>query len=115
MATEKQLIRYRIDDDTEILIEGLSEVGDGPQRIARGSNAEVEAGERFDSALARLRPAAEKVLDAFRELNTPSEIQLEFGVKFGARAGAIIASADSEATFKVSLKWQNPKTGRGDE
>ena len=32
MATEKQLIRYRIDDDTEILIEGLSEVGDGPQR-----------------------------------------------------------------------------------
>lgn len=115
MATEKQLIRYRIDDDTEIIIEGQAEPGDdGPQRISRGSRAEAEASERFDSAISRLRPAAEKVLDAFRELNTPSEIQLEFGVKFGAKAGAIIASADSEATFKVSLKWQNPKAQRGD-
>lgn len=141
MSTDKQLIRYQLDDGTTILIEGVA--GESPdedkpdvvvsdddssvwggsnddpfRRIARrrtrGGTAEAEASERFDSALSRLRPAAEKVLDAFRELNTPSEIQLEFGVKFGAKAGAIIASADSEATFKVSLKWQNPKADSDD-
>ena len=37
----------------------------------------------------------------------PTEIELEFGVKFNAKAGAIIASVDSEATFKVALKWVN--------
>ncbi|MCK7576896.1 MAG: hypothetical protein MZV65_14195 [Chromatiales bacterium] len=40
-------------------------------------------------------------------MNTPTEIGLEFGVKFSAKAGAIIASVDSEAVFKVSLKWSN--------
>ena len=55
-------------------------------------------------------PAAELVLNAFREMNTPDEIGLEFGVKFNASAGAFLASAGSEATFKVSLKWKNEKS-----
>ncbi len=40
------------------------------------------------------------------------EIGLEFGIKCNARAGvAVFASVDSEATFKVSLKWKNkPKS-----
>jgi len=46
-------------------------------------------------------------LKTFQEINTPAEINLEFGVKFNAKAGFIFASADSEATFKVSLKWKN--------
>ena len=50
------------------------------------------------------------VLQAFREMNTPDEIGLDFGIKFSAQAGAIFASVDSEATFKVSLKWKNPKS-----
>ncbi len=42
-------------------------------------------------------------------MNTPDEIGLEFGLKFNAKTGVIFASADSEATFKVSLKWTNEK------
>lgn len=48
------------------------------------------------------------LLDNLKELNTPDEINLEFGLKFGAKAGAIFASADSEAVFKVAIKWKNP-------
>lgn len=47
------------------------------------------------------------MLDAFRQLDTLEEIALEFGIKFNAKAGVIIASVDSEATFKVALKWCN--------
>ena len=36
----------------------------------------------------------------------PSEAQVEVGFKFSAKAGVILASADSEATFKVTLKWK---------
>lgn len=34
------------------------------------------------------------------------EINLEFSLKFSAKAGAIPASVNGEATFKVSLAWK---------
>jgi len=37
-------------------------------------------------------------------LDAPEEIGLEFGFKFNSKAGAVIASVDSEAAFKVSIK-----------
>ena len=73
----------------------------------QGSDGEGRA-RRFVEAVARVKPAAEAVLRTFQEMNTPQEIGLEFGVKFNAKAGAILASVDSEATFKVSLKWKKP-------
>ena len=77
-----------------------------PQRVGRGGVAE-QAQSGFTEALARVRPAAEAVLQSLRDLNTPAEIGLEFGIKFNAKAGVILASVDSEATFKVVLKWTN--------
>ena len=49
------------------------------------------------------------MLDALKELNTPQEIHLEFGVKLGGKAGVVFASAESECNFKVGLKWTNPR------
>ncbi len=60
-------------------------------------------------AVNRIKPAAEVVLNAFQEMNTPDEIALEFGLNFSAKAGAIFTSVDSAAAFKVSLKWTNEK------
>jgi len=39
-------------------------------------------------------------LKTFQDINAPAEINLEFGIKFNAKAGFIFASADSEATFR---------------
>jgi len=51
------------------------------------------------------------MLDTFKDINTPAEINLEFAVKFSAELGcAILASTKGEATFKVGLKWKNPET-----
>jgi hypothetical protein len=63
---------------------------------------------RFEEAVSRIRPAAQALLDSLRALNTPDEINLEFGLKFNGKAGAIFASVDSEAVFKVAIKWKNP-------
>ena len=96
-------IFIEIDDSTEV--EGIASGQDLPQFRERGG--EKDKTRRFVEAVERVKPAAEAVLQAFKELNTPEEITLEFGVKFNAKAGAILASVDSEATFKVSLKWTN--------
>lgn len=101
----KRLVQFELDDGTPIFVE--IEDQEGRQRVGRGEAAVEKAQSRFTEAIARVKPAAEAVLNAFREFNTPQEIALEFGIKFNAQAGAIIASVDSEATFKVSLKWTN--------
>jgi hypothetical protein len=55
------------------------------------------------------RKAADLVLNSFKEMNSPNEISVEFGVTFKATTTVIIAAASTDATFKVSLKWQKPK------
>jgi hypothetical protein len=34
-------------------------------------------------------------------------MEVELHLKFSARAGIILASVDSEAHLKITLKWQN--------
>ena len=104
----KKLIEYQLDDGSLVYVEVEAPVDEGPQRVSRsGESIPEKVQTSFNEAIARLRPAADAVLQAFQGLNTPAEIGLEFGVKFSAKAGAIIASVDSEAVFKVSLKWSN--------
>ncbi len=107
---QKHLVEFELEDGSTIAVEAEGE-GRGAQRVTRGGReGETEKAEsKFTEAVAKVKPAAELVLNAFRELNTPDEIGLEFGVKFSAKAGAFLASAGSEATFKVSLKWTNEK------
>ncbi len=103
----KHLLEFEIDGES-IFIEGDDSAPEKSGRTLRGRNQGDEhdgRAQRFVDAVAKVRPAAEAVLKAFQEMNTPDEIGLEFGVKFNAKAGAILASVDSEATFKVSLKW----------
>ena len=67
-----------------------------------------EASRGFETAIARIRPAARAVLETLSDLNTPKNIEIEFGIKFSGKIGAFIASADTDATFRVKLVWENP-------
>lgn len=106
----KRIVEFKLDDDSPIFVEVEDSETYGIKRVGRvGEEGIAKAENRFMEAIARVKPAAEAVLRSFREMNTPDEIGLDFGIKFSAKAGAILASVDSEATFKVSLKWKNPK------
>lgn len=104
----KDVLEFKLADGTPVYVEtsdaGVSDL----RRAGRGEGGPLKADSRFDEAVARIRPAAQVLLDSLRELNTPEEIGLEFGLKFNAKAGAIIASVDSEAAFRVTIKWKNP-------
>jgi hypothetical protein len=106
--SHRDLIKLQLADGTPIYVEAGEDLstGGGPQRVSRGESGAQEADTRFEDAVARIRPAAQALLDSLKELNTPDEINLEFGVKFNARAGVIFASVDSEAVFKVAITWK---------
>jgi hypothetical protein len=104
----KKMIAFEMDDQPVYIEAEVSEME--MQRVSRsGENEPVSAESRFVDAVAKIKPAAEVVLKAFQEMNTPDEIGLEFGLKFNAKTGVVFASADSQATFKVTLKWTNEK------
>ncbi len=114
----KQLVEFPLEDGSTVVFETdeVATAGNGVQRVSRGRSTGGEdnnesgvsrAAQTFDQVSQRIRPAAQMVLDSLREMNTPKEIQLEFGLKFSAKTGVIVASADSEVNFKVSVKWVN--------
>lgn len=109
----KRIIQFDLEDDSPAYIE-IDDNVSGHTRVSSKGKGIERADDRFTAAIARIKPATEVVLAALHDLNTPDEIRLDFGLKFNAKAGAIFASVDSEATFKVSLKWKAKEGSNGE-
>lgn len=68
----------------------------------------VDVRERFEDALDKVRGAAVSALRTFRDKTlNPDEVCLEFGVKFSAAAGAVIARTAAEGHLTVKLTWSS--------
>ncbi|MFB6631574.1 CU044_2847 family protein [Streptomyces sp. NPDC056362] len=84
----------------------------GQRPVSRGGNSLVRASQTLDEALAGIRAAAESALAVFRGGSLqPDGVELEFGVKLTAEAGAVIAKTAVEGHLTVRLSWT--PDGRG--
>lgn len=99
----KHLIEYPLDNGETIYIEAETTEHE-LSRISNDGGKETSA-QKFEDALQKTEPALSAVANLVKKLQ-PAEAQVEVGFKFSAKAGVILASADSEATFKVTLKWK---------
>ncbi|MDD3051369.1 MAG: CU044_2847 family protein [Candidatus Cloacimonetes bacterium] len=106
----KKLIQYKIEDDREIVVEidePDAECGISPASREK-DNLPEKATMRFEEALEKVRPAANTVIQMFRNLSQePDKVTVEFGLKMNAESGALIASSGIEANFKITLTWSN--------
>jgi hypothetical protein len=60
----------------------------------------------FETALARVKPVAMALVQQLASgMQGITSAKVKFGLKFNAEAGAIIASAGSEANFEIELTW----------
>ncbi len=117
-----RVVEYDLGNNKKLLIEvdGAStpsrRTGDPNTggRVTRKGVGQVveEAGQRFEEAIDAVRPAAEMIINRLKGL-APGEISVEFGIKLGAEAGAVITKAITEANFKIGLKWINPDSKPG--
>lgn len=86
----------------------------GFERVARDGIV-ADAGRKLEAALQDVRDAAESALAVFRDGRLqPDGIELEFGVKLNAEAGAILAKSAVEGHFAVKLCWQRQPVDRSD-
>jgi hypothetical protein len=103
----KRLVEFPIQDGEVILVE-VDDVEYSDSTTRRGlspSGVTERAKVSFEEALDQAQPVAAVLMDKLRSLG-PDEATIEFGMKLSADVGAILASASSEAHYKVTLKWQ---------
>jgi hypothetical protein len=77
--------------------------GAGMQKVAREP---VRAERTLDQALEGVMPAAESLLGRVGRMSRkPTAVELELGIKFNVKSGAIIASTALEGNIKVKITW----------
>ena len=108
----KRLIEFPLEDGSTILVEANEpEPEGGIVRAARPVEVIARASQTFEHALDVVRPAAATILKKLRALHDqPDEIEVEFGLKVSAEAGAFVASAGVDANYTVRLKWKKPES-----
>ena len=107
----KYLVEFELEEGGSILVEvdGVAESGMVP--VSRGDKDVVtRAQHSFEAALDKVRPAAQTIIKKLRSLHDPpDEVEVEFGLKMSAEAGAVIASGGVEANYTVKLTWKREK------
>ncbi len=99
---------FTIDQNAPILVEfaprpGVQQValiGDGIEKLTEKS------AEALDGAMNTIHHMARRVNAAVHSLpQKPSTVEVEFGLKFDAEAGAILSKAGMEASVNIKLVW----------
>ena len=105
----KHLIEFPLEDGSSILVEVDEAEGlGGVVRASRVVDDTIQkAGQTFEAALDKVKPAAAAIIAKLRSLHdAPDEVEVQFGLKLSADAGAFVASAGVEANYTVTLKWK---------
>jgi hypothetical protein len=104
----KHLIEFPLESEGCVIVEVDTEVGAelGEERASRPGEIAERAKQTFDAALETVGPTASVLIKKLRAaIAPPNEIKIEFGIKLSAKLGALVASSDAEANFKVTLSW----------
>ncbi len=103
----KRLISMPLEAGGNVLIEVEEEAGGEVTRGRHPSEAIETVGTSFEAALEAIKPVAIAVGSKFRNFaDAPEDVEVEFGLKFAGQAGAFIASASTEAQFRIKVVWK---------
>ncbi|MCX4450046.1 CU044_2847 family protein [Streptomyces sp. NPDC087866] len=102
-----EVVSFEGPDGASLQVE-VDDDAPGLERISRDSGEVVRAGRRLEDALAQTRPALRSVMESVRALG-PDAYEIEFGMKFNAESGVVIAKTAIEGHFSVKVSWNRPQ------
>ena len=101
-----KLIEFNVPGGT-VVVESQEAAAASVVRGAGLAQLTEKVGKSLDEALAVIRPVAEAALAACDGLvAVPDTVEVQFGLKFDARIGAVIAQASGEASLAIKLVWK---------
>ncbi|WLW53063.1 CU044_2847 family protein [Streptomyces sp. YU58] len=102
-----QLLRFPSDDDGGFLVVEVAEGEPGVVEVSRLGNTVADATASFEEGIDRVRNAAASALRRLRDMpSRPDEVCLEFGMRFNAELGAVIAKSVGEAHLRITMTWR---------
>lgn len=113
MDRNKEIAQFFLKDGTKFLVEVEEPSGAAVERAAIDSGEMVlQAKQTFEEAIDTVKPVASVLVNKFKQgLTTPAdEVEIKFGLKLNAAAGAIFASVGGDVNFEVTLKWKEEKS-----
>ncbi|WP_030993629.1 CU044_2847 family protein [Streptomyces sp. NRRL WC-3744] len=100
-----ELVEFRTEDGALVVVEGAGSTRSGARLVSRGDGP-AQAARTFEGALDGVRAAAASALRVFRDGSLrPDAVEIEFGVRLSAEAGAVIAKGSAEGHLVVKLSW----------
>ncbi|SCE53703.1 hypothetical protein GA0115240_180311 [Streptomyces sp. DvalAA-14] len=108
-----QVVSIPLDDEgVSLNVEVDTRDENGWTRAGRTQDAANAVGRTLQEALAPIRPALQTVVEQLRGgICPPDSIKLDFGIKFSADAGVVVARTATEASFSVSVEWHRAAEG----
>lgn len=108
----RELAEFSLNDGTTFLVEVDEPPSAAIERAALPTGQMVfKAQQSFEEALERVKPVASTIISKLRSLNTPAdEVEVKFGLKLTADAGAIFTSVGGEVTYEITLKWNQTQS-----
>jgi hypothetical protein len=104
----EQLLQFESGGGT-VLVE-VADDEPGIERAARVDDLVVKARESLESAMDQIRAFANTTLGKLEDLaRQPEQVEVEFGIRLNAEAGAVIARTGAEGHLQVKLTWTRPK------
>ncbi|MFI9559078.1 CU044_2847 family protein [Nonomuraea endophytica] len=84
----------------------VADDSDGMSPVGRGRDVVARLPETFAAGLDRVQVFTDELLDRFRtQRRRPDRITVEFGLKFSAKSGIVVAEASGEANLKFVAEW----------
>ncbi|MFH9662345.1 CU044_2847 family protein [Streptomyces sp. NPDC017248] len=106
------LVEFRTEEGALVVVEGVG-TRSGARLVSRGDGPALAA-RTFEGALDGVRAAAAAALRVFRDGSLrPDTVEIEFGVRLSAEAGAVIAKGSTEGHLVVKLSWAPERTPGG--
>ena len=96
-----------IDEDTPMLVEFAPQPG--VRGIGRLSPADLanKSAEAVEAAMGTIKAMARRISALRAEMpHEFTRIEIDFGIKLDAEAGALLAKAGGEASLNVTLTWE---------
>lgn len=121
MSMDKDLARFNLEDGTAFLVEvdKPKVAASSIERVAAVNTERMvyEASQTLESAIDSITPVASTVIHRFiNGMTTPAnEIEVSFGLKLTAEAGAILGSVGGDVTFNIKLKWSKEEYQKLDD
>lgn len=102
----KRIVEFPLENGDSILVE-VDEPALIDDRIGLRDEVVQKATQTFESALDKVKPVANVILNKIRNLHQPAdEVEVKFGIKISAELGAVVASGSGEVNYEITLKWK---------